>query len=270
MNIRNLANYSSVALTNSAQPQTQIVIDPSYGDVVGFTFDLSVATTGTLVSPTKVTRAISQVVIVDRNGNTLMQLEGKDLDKIAYLMSGRGNYTSPSDNSNSAVAWNSVIPFNIAMKDQPAKAIITFASYSSLASSGATGATLNLKVEVLYGNSKGITNFISVAQLNLTSGTNTYSSSLANMKKVVKMGFSVGSESNINHLNFSPDGKVDVYNSQTLQALKDLDDEFKDEGHPSGIIDLYTGVFEYSTASSRFVINGAGSDTISVYQIGEI
>lgn len=269
MYIRTLSNYSSVALTNSTQPKSQLVIDPSYGDVIGFTFDLSVVTTGTLVSPTKVTDAISQMVIVDRSGRTLMQIEGSDLNKIAYLRSKRGNYNAVPDNSNSAVEWNSLIPFNIAMKNQPAKVIITFAPYSALASSGATGATLDLKIDILYGNSSNKTNFINVAQLSLASGTNTYSSSLANMN-IIQMAFSVGSESNVNFINFSPDGKVDTYNSQTLQAFIDLDEELKDDGHQSGIIDLYVDGFNYSTASSRFVINGAGSDTLYVYQIGEI
>ncbi len=261
-------NYSSVSLTASTQTQTQVVIDPSFGDVVGLAVNLNVEAAGTLTSPTPVTRAISQFVVTDNQGKTLFQLQGRDLDKVAFLLSPSGTYTSAGNNSSSAyVYWDAVIPINISVKHQPAKAIVTFAPYSALASSGATGGTLNLSVDVVYGSSNGFTNAINVAQVTLSSGTNSYSSQLANMNTTL-FGFSVGTESNINYVNFSPDGKVDVYSSQTLQTFIDLDNEFTQSGHETGIFNLYVGPFAYNTASSRFVVNGAGSDTIYVYQIG--
>lgn len=260
-------NYSSVAYTASTQTQTQVVIDPSFGDVSGFAFNLTSTATGTLSSPTPVTRAISQIVVTDNQGKTLLQLQGRDLDKIAFLLSPQGEYTTASNNSNSPVSWNAILPVNIATKHQPAKVQVTFAPYSALASSGATGGTLSLSVDVVYAPTNGLTHQINVVQLALASGSNTYSSSLANLN-TLQLGFAVGTESNINYLNFSPDGKVDVYSSQTLQSFIDLDNALMRDGHQTGIFNLWVSPFNYSTSSSRFVVNGAGSDTIYVYQIG--
>ncbi len=261
-----LKQYSSVALTTGSQVQSTEIVNPK-GDVTALDFELSVTSVGTLSSPTPVTSAIQNLSVIDKNGKTILNVLGTDLPKIALWLSPDGAYVSPGNNATSAVTWNVVIPIAIKLADQPAKVQVTFAPYSALASSGATGGTISLTLNMWYG-SASYTTRIYKRTLTLNSGDNAFGYQLVDGINTQIMGFTIGTEGNMNNISFSNNGNIYQYNRLLPQQIINLENEVYRDQHQTGIFNMFVAPFVYDISKSVFSVNAGSSDTLNVFQIG--
>ncbi|MEK6760709.1 MAG: hypothetical protein AABX93_02185 [Nanoarchaeota archaeon] len=265
MKSKTVKQYASFALSASSQLQSQEIV-PTRGDIIGFDFNLTVDSVGTLVTPTKVTAAIEKLLIADKSGKPLIDCAGTDLPFIALLLSPHGSYDAPADNSTSSPVWNDLLALTGKLEDQPLFIQVTFAPYSALAASGTTGATVDFTIGVWYGQA---TQTLRVYKKVITGvvGDNYVDNVLNNGKITQSLSFRVGTESNLTSVTFSPTGATDDYQALLKQQIIDLEnDAYKDE-HQTGLFNLFVEPFEFSTANSSVDIVLSGTDTITVYQI---
>ncbi len=265
---RTLVQYSSVSLTSNAQAQTTVVI-PTLAAVTGIDLDLTVNVVGTLTGAKTIEKAIQRMVLSDRNGKVVMDIAGEDLPLLALALNPSGAYSTPETATASTDKYyRDVLGISAALANQPLSLQITFASYSALATSGATGATLDLIVNVWYGNNpSNITTRIYKRTMSVVSGDNFVGKNLVNGVVVSGMFFRIESESNLNSLTFSHDGEMDDFSRLLPQQLINLENDVWRDGHKTGIFHLPIIPFEVATQNTRLDFNCSGSDTISIFQI---
>ncbi len=262
---RTIAQYSSVSLTASAQVQNTFYVPP-VNNVTGLDINLSVTSVGTLVTPTPVINAISRLVVMDKSGQNIMDLSGSDLAKVALLLSPRGAYVTPAVNATTAVTWNCIIPITASLSEQPLSVQVTFAPFSALAASGATGGTITLTLNAWFGSALNTTR-IYKKSVSVLSGDNSEGIALVNGKSTSILGFSIGTEANLTDVTFSATGAVDDYNKLLPQQIIDLENEVYQDNHQTGLFNLFVTPFNADITNTRLVFNCSSTDTINLYQI---
>lgn len=258
----------SLALTAGNQTQGTEIIEPIEG-IRALNIDLTVTAAGTLVTAAKVTAAISSITVTDRAGRPVLEATGADLPIIYQQLNGSGHYVTP-DTATDATAkyFRCSLPLPIALKDQPCKLQVVFAPYSALAASGCTGATVVLDVRPDYGPVQG-TIRVHKHTFTLASGAgNKFGTQLSDGIKTVNMFLAVGTESNITDITYSSDGAIDEYSKLPLEFFIDKEKAQYLSGHTTGSVNLFLVPHVYNTSTSKLSLTGAGSDTLTVYQVG--
>jgi len=263
---RELVSYSITASTSDQVQSTQ-VIEP-LGDIVALQFDLSVVLSGTPSGAQPITKAIKRIALTDRNGIVIMDIAGTDLDKLEYwLMGGEYKYTTIPTAGTTTQSVSIKLNLPIKLSEQPAKIQITFAPYTDLATSGATGGTYTLKVRVWYGTALQ-TLRVYKRSVSLASGDNALGYQLPDGVNTQIFGFVVSSESAINYITFSADGTIDHYAKITLNDLAKIENQVFDSGHITGIFNMFVAPFKTDISKTRFTVNANASATMDIYLIG--
>jgi hypothetical protein len=264
---RTLIQYSSVSLSANAQVQSSQII-PTLADVTGIDWDLKVNVAGTLVGAKTVENAIQRMSISDRNGKPILDVAGTDLPLLALLLS-HGCYSTPETASEGVDKYyRDVLGITANLSNQPLSLQITFAPYSALATSGATGATVDLTMNVWYGsNLTNQTSRIYKRTVSLVSGDNFEGVNLVNGVNTQILAFKIGSESNLNSVNFSSDGSIDDLSKISPQQIINLENDAYRDKHQTGIFNLFVSPFEVRTQNTRLDFSASGSDTVNIYQI---
>lgn len=263
---RTPVQYSAVSLSANSQAQGSQIIS-TVADVTGIDLNLSVTAAGTLVGAKPVTNAIQRLVVADRNGKLLMDVAGTDLPFIAMLLNQRGAYDTPAVAVDAtAVKWNDVLGITAPLSVQPLYFQVTFAPYSALATSGCTGATVSLTVNVWYGSTANTTR-IYKKSVSVVSGSNEEGVNLVNGANTQIMGFSIITESNLSSVTFSSDGKIDDYSRIFPQQIIDLENDVYRDKHQTGMFNLFVAPFVASIQNTRLTFEASGSDTVNIYQI---
>lgn len=265
---RTLLQYSSVSLSANTQVQTAVII-PTLADVTGIDWDLKVNVAGTLTGAKTVEKAIQRMVISDRNGRPIMDVAGVDLPLLSLLLSPSGSYSTPETATESTDKYyRDVLGITAVLANQPLTMQITFAPYSALATSGATGATVDLTMNVWYGsNLENQTTRIHKRTMSVVEGDNFIGKNLVNGVNTGIMAFKIGTVSNLNSISFSSDGNIDDFSRLLPQQLINLENDVYRDGHQSGIYNLFVTPFKVATQNTRLDFNIAGSDIIDIYQI---
>ncbi|MCK4997147.1 hypothetical protein KAS08_02490 [Candidatus Pacearchaeota archaeon] len=265
---RTLMQYSSVSLSANAQVQSTQVI-PTLADVTGIDWDLKVNVAGTLTGAKTVENAIQRLVISDRNGKPVMDVAGTDLPLLSLLLSPNGSYSTPETATESTDKYyRDVLGITAVLANQPLSMQITFAPFSALATSGATGATVDLTMNVWYGSNLGNeTTRIYKRNVSVTEGDNFEGINLVNGVDVNTLAFKIGSESNLTGITFSSNGNMDDLSKMPLQQIRNLENDVYRDGHQTGIFNLFVTPFKVATQNTRLDFDASGSDTISIYQI---
>ncbi|MBS3087004.1 hypothetical protein J4226_00230 [Candidatus Pacearchaeota archaeon] len=265
---RTLVQYSSVSLDNNAQAQSSLVI-PTLADVIGIDWDLTVNAAGTLVGAKTVENAIQRMVISDRNGKPVMDVAGSDLPLLSLLLSPNGSYSTPDTaTQNTDKYYRDVLGITAVLANQPLSIQITFAPYSALATSGATGAIVNLTINIWYGSNLGdATTRIYKRTMSVVSGDNFVGKNLVNGVNTHILAFKIGSESNLSSVTFSSNGDMDDFSRLLPQQIINLENDIYRDKHQTGIFKLFVEPFKVETQNTRLDFSSTGSDTVSVYQI---
>jgi len=272
---RTVVQYSSVSLTTGTQVQSNVVL-PTPGDVLGIDIDLTVNVAGTLTGAKTVENAISRFSVADRTGKSIVDVAGTDLPFLSLLLTDIGAYTTPETATASTNKYyRDLLAITATLANQPLQLQVTFAPYSALATSGATGATVSLTIGVWYGVATNTTRIYKRA-VNVTAGDNFEGVNLVNSSMDSKtnlftktniLAFSIGTESNLNYVTFSSDGSADDLGKLIPQQLINLEDNRYRDGHQTGKFNLFVSPFVVQTQNTRLDFNAAGSDTITIYQI---
>lgn len=267
---RTLVQYSSVSLTDNAQVQSTQII-PTVADVTGIDWDLTVNAAGTLTGAKTVENAIQRMVISDRNGKPVMDVAGTDLPFLAMLLSPSGSYSTPDTATDATDKYyRDVLGITAILANQPLSLQVTFAPYSALATSGATGATVDLTVNVWCGSNLGNkTTRIYKRTVSVESGDNFEGINLVNGVPTSILAFTIGTESNLNSVTFSSDGSIDDLSKILPQQIINLENDVYRDQHQTGKFNLFVSPFVVQTQNTRLDFNAAGSDTVSIYQIAQ-
>lgn len=265
---RTLIQYSSVSLSANAQVQSTQVL-PTLADVIGIDWDLKVNTAGTLTGAKTVENAVQRMVISDKNGKPVMDVAGTDLPFLSLLLSPSGSYSTPDTATESTDKYyRDVLGITAVLSDQPLSLQITFAPYSALATSGATGATIDLTMNVWYGSNLGNeTTRIYKRTISVVSGDNFEGVNLVNGVNTKILAFKIGTESNLNSVSFSSDGNIDDLSKILPQQVINLENDAYRDQHQTGMFNLFVNPFAVETQNTRLDFNAAGSDTVNIYQI---
>ncbi len=264
---RTLVQYASVSLTAGNQTKNTVVI-PTTADIIGLDWDLKVTAAGTLVGAKTVEKSIQRIVLSDKNGKEILDCAGEDLPKLSMWLSPKGSYDTPETATDAtAKYYQDVLEIKAALANQPISMQVTFAPYSALADSGCTGATVDLTLNAWYGsNLENETTRIYKRSVSVVSGDNAMGMHLVNGKNTKMLTFSIGTESNLNSIDFSSDGSMTDLSNLLPQMLKNLEnDEYRDE-HQTGMFNLFVTPFKADTTNTGLNFNCAGSDTINIYQ----
>lgn len=259
-------SLSSISMGASASPQAEIDI-PNYGDVIALELILTQLTTGTLVGPVPMERAIQQISIKDKSGKPIWSsIRGRDL-KIFDRLLNVGNNRAVPNTSNSSQTYRWFIPCDIEQKDQVARLQATIAAFSDMATSGATGGTVTLDVIAWYQDQTQIaftTRFMRISQ-SIVSGLNRFGPNLPKNITIQHLLFAVGTEANITDITFSEDGNAELQEVRPSD-LTGIDAVRLTDGHVTGEFSLFNSPF-VATDKTILDVDGAGSDTVEWYLI---
>lgn len=263
---RKVKNWSSVSLTTSSQTQSTEIVQP-LGDIIGFQWDLTAVATGTLSSANTLLSAIESVVITDGQGRTLFDGVGEDLARVGLWVSKGGKYVTPAAISTTSQSWTAQINFPVKLADQNVKVQVTFAPYSDLASSGATGGTVSLTLRAIYGvlRDKAQTMRMYKSTQSVSSGDNSLGSQLPTVSNVNAMAFTVGTEGNITDISLSYDGSVTDISKVGVNYLKDAENDIYISGHQTGMFEFPITPFDVDASKTQLNFNMSSSDTIVIY-----
>lgn len=263
---RKVKNWSSVSLTTSSQTQSTEIVQP-LGDIIGFQWDLTAVATGTLSSANTLLSAIESVVITDGQGRTLFDGVGEDLARVGLWVSKGGKYVTPATISTTSQSWTAQINFPVKLADQNVKVQVTFAPYSDLASSGATGGTVSLTLRAIYGvlRDKAQTMRMYKSTQSVSSGDNSLGSQLPTVSNVNAMAFTVGTEGNITDISLSYDGSVTDISKVGVNYLKDAENDIYISGHQTGMFEFPITPFDVDASKTQLNFNMSSSDTIVIY-----
>lgn len=254
-------SLSNISMTTSNQPQNEVDI-PSYADVIGFIFELTASTTGTLSGANTLASALSRIGIRDVTGKNIFQeIRGVDLNTIStYQGIGQTITVATVSASNQTMRW--FVPCNIERKDMTSRIQVTIAPYSDMASSGATGGTVSLTTTAVYLDNTNVertTRYMRITQ-SIVSGANRFAPNLPKQVPIVSLLGTVGTESNITNFNFSADGNAELQ-QLTLGQITAMEDWLLVDGHLSGRFSLFNTAF-VSNDRTILDVNAGGSDTI--------
>lgn len=265
---RLITQYSSVALTSGSQSQTAVVL-PVLADLTGLDFDLTVNAAGTLVTANSVENAVQRISLSDRNGKTIFDVAGSDLPSLSKLLSPRGSYSTPDDATESTDKYyRDVLGISASLDKQPLTMQVTFASYSALAASGATGATVDLIINGWFGsNEDKVTTRIKKRSISVGVGDNSVGQNLVNGAKTDILAIKMGDESNLTSINFSADGSMEDYSKLLPQQIISLENDLYRDEHKANLFNLFVTPLMISTNNTRLDLTMSGAETVIVYQI---
>lgn len=261
-----IQSLSSISLTTGAQAQTQVDI-PVLGDIFALGFDVTVTATGTLSTPLTVNHALSEVSIKDKSGISIWQgIRGQDLGMLENFRNlGRARtvtvLTGGADN------YYTIVPCNIEQGAQTARLQLTLNPYSSLATSGCTGATVSINVIAFYKDQSAMTytERISRQTLSTANGRQRFASFLPQGSLITDMFFTVGTESYLTSIDFSENGAAEL-STITRQDLIALDNDRLVGGHATYAFSLYNSPFRPNT-TTVFDVIGSSADTMQLFLI---
>lgn len=258
----------TVTMTDS--PQTLSLEDiPSYGDIVGFIIKLTQSTTGTLVTPNPIDRAIRSFKIFDVKSESIWaNIAGSDLNILCTKL-GPGRAQTVPDTANSANSHEFYIPWNIEVKDQLARIEVQIAAYTDMAASGETGGSVTIQVVALYvkESKMGYTQRLTKLPQTVTgAGVDRFNAKIPRGQVIEHTFFTVGTESNVNSLNFSANGDGEL-NDIALNEMEALENMLDVSGHQTG--EFFLPHHPYNASSKTVLqVDFAGVDTINWYFIG--
>ena len=259
-------SVSSLAMSSASAPQTEVDI-LNFGDLIGLNIELTQSTTGTLTGANTIDFAIESMSIKDRLGNPIWQnVRGRDLNEFELLngfyVNNKGINTSVSTTSSTAATRRYHIPFRIDAAMFTAKFQMTIAPFSAMATSGATGGTVSVRVSAIYRNeaANDVTDRLLRLTQSVVSGTNRFAPNLPKGRLINHLAFTIGTESNLTRVTFSSDGSAEISDFTIAEAIA-LDQNLFNSGHVTGIINLYNSPF-VSTDVTIYDIEASGSDTL--------
>jgi len=259
-------SLSAISLTASAQAQSQLDI-PIYGDLIGIGFDVTCTASGTLSTPTTVNHAIQEVSIKDKSGIAIWQgIRGSDLGMLENFRN-LGRARTVTVLTGAANNYYTFIPCNIEQKDQTARIQLTLAPYSDLASSGCTGASVNITVVAYYKDQSAITytERFSRQTFTTTTGRNRLASFLPQGSLITDVFFS-GTEAYLSSIDFSENGAAEL-SGMTVADLTALDNDRLTGGHVSTKFSLYVSPFKPNTTTVFDYVGQSSSDTVQLFLI---
>lgn len=200
----------SKTLSVNTQDGTDYEI-PDLGDVAGIMIRVTASASGTLTTPAKLRAALSKIELRDKKGKTIFSnISGADLNNLQYQTCAAGKKTTETDTANSSNTDDYMLQWAIDRKDLPARMRITYAAYSALAASGATGGSAQVDVTILYRDgSTGSTSRVTKVTTTLATGENDVSALIPRGVLVNKILANV-TEANLTDVTMSRDGSEEL------------------------------------------------------------
>ena len=249
--------------TNSINAQT--VQAKVLGSIVGFKISVSASAAGTLTSPNAIEAAVQQLKISDSAHQPIHQISGLNLVTLAYHLSPYGTYVSPTSVSSSNATDTFLLFAPVSIANQPVYIDVTFAPYSALASSGATGGTAEVAVDLIIDTgARAPTLRSKVFTAQVVSGTTDISSILGQLN-TISLVFDSVTEADFTNMTFRAAGGVEI-ESKPLSAFVAEDTYYTDAGHKSGILALRASPFLKNPATLLKLL-ATGSFNPNVYQL---
>ncbi len=253
--------------TLSATTQTGATYEiPNKGDLAGFVIEISASATGTLTGASKLAAAVKSLSILDKSGNPIIQdISGSDVQqRLGFWLGNKGIYPTLTDVSGTAATDSVLIQISVDSSDLPAKVQITYAPFSDMATSGATGGNATVALTPIYRNGHtGTTDRVRKLVLSVASGSNALASYLPRGKILYKMGMRY-TATYLTDVQFSRDGSEEL--KMTENKFKAYERELFNSGHQAGLVflDMTPAII-----TDLMVLNWTTStaDTLSLYLI---
>jgi len=258
----------SGSLSASTQPLNEQVIS-NHGDIIALEFVLRTTVTGKLTNAKTMDHAIEQLQLKDKTGRFIMsKIRGIDLYMLERILN-LGNTKTIPVASSSQKEERFVIPINIERKDQFATLQTNIAPFSALADSGATGGTYTLEVSAWYVDQSdlGSTQRISRFTQSMGAGDNVVTPFLPKNVLVTALLFKVGTETNLDFINFSSDGTLELDSVQPSRYVG-LDNARLTGKHVTGEFDLYVTPF-LSTDNTQYSIQANAVDVVEHFVVSQ-
>jgi hypothetical protein len=262
--VRTLAEYSE-AMGTSDNVKSQVIIEPR-GDIVALSFRLTQSTSGSLSGARTIDNAIKSISLVDREGKPIFDIKGTDLPKLDFWTNGVGSYNPAPVTSATPQTRTWVLAIGVKLQDQPAKLQVVFAPYSDMASSGATGGNVALRIDVWYGVATHTTR-VYKREKALSVGDNALGVELVDGKNLIGLFLEFVNESNINHITFSADGSIDNRAKQILAQLAELERIVYRSGHITNLYNLFVAPFRTDITKTKLTINASSATSVVIWHI---
>lgn len=197
---------ASFTLSTANQDYQDIEI-PQIGDLVGIKLSVTATATGTLTGANKLISVLRDVSLRDKTGEPITQgISGGDLNYLLYVSNNSGKKLTETTISSSSATDTYNLQLSVDKTDLPAKLRIGANPYSAAATSGATGGTLSVDIEVFYRDEAvSSTQRVYKQTTSLVSGTNEIGQVLNRQRVIHKVGLGF-SESNLTSVLISSDG----------------------------------------------------------------
>ena len=251
------ANIASIAWEagDNDNPRSTLNI-PTIGHLIGIDLDLTVTTVdsvGVIKAGAKLMNAIKRMQIRDKNGGVIMNVTGRQLERIANQLSAVGqDVDSPNPPDNAVADYHRFIPITIRAEDQPAFLDITEAAESDMYSTDpTTNPAVNLSLRGVYRQS-GNVNTVRVKAFTPPTivGENPLGAYLPVGELVDKLlvlpndaGGNPLADSDVDFVRLTQ-GNFNYLQEATIDGkFQPEDTEFRRSGHNDGEINIRTPVF---------------------------
>lgn len=251
-------------LTDNAGVMGEVEIK-NKGGLMALGLVVTQSTTGTLVTPNPIDRALQLVSLKDSATNPIFSsIRGQDLAVLEHMFGQFGVNTAVPDTANSANKRKYILPVSIKREHLTAKLQITVAPYSAMAASGATGGSVTVKVIGIYGDGmepEKTTRYFRAEQ-EIASGTKSFGNKLTKQRLVSDGGLVgvVTTESNITSITFSADGGEELQ-AMTMDDFAAHETQTRVSGHVTGRFKIPHMAF-VPTEETVLDVDAAGTDTI--------
>lgn len=254
---------ASFTLSTANQDYQDIEI-PQLGDLVGVKLSVTATASGTLTGANKLISVLRDVSLRDKTGEPITQgISGGDLNYLTYISNNSGKKLTETTISSSSATDTYLLQMSVDKTDLPAKLRIGANPYSSSATSGATGGTLSVDIEVFYREEAVATTQRVYKQTTaLVSGTNEIGQVLNRQRIINKLGIGF-SESNLTSVLVSSDGSEQL-NMKTAAMTTFMEGARADARISDKLLVPVTPFF--ATDRSRLQILTSGSGNADIYQ----
>ncbi len=239
-------------MTTAAQAESSQPI-PALGAMQGFNLRVTEDaddTAGTVTSV--ISAAIDRFRIRDRKGAAIVDLTGRQLERVRNQLSPTGDdQDAPAPGDGTAVEWFAYFPFTIAAEDMPAQVDITWAPETALYSVSPTAnTTITVSMNGKFTQNKLRTMRIKAFTPANSAGNNALAQLLPEGEEVEKLlvlpddaGSNALVDADVTDVTLSIGG-YSLYQGATIPNVFEPEDaEFRRSGHTAGTLNFRAPVF---------------------------
>lgn len=254
---------ASFTLSTANQDYQDIEI-PQLGDLVGIKLAVTSTASGTLTGANKLISVLRDVSLRDKTGEPILQgIGGSDLNYLLYVSNNAGRKLTETTISSSSATDTYMLQMSVDKEQLPSKLRIGANPYSAAATSGATGGTLAVDIEVFYRDEAvARTQRVYKQTTALISGTNEVGQILNRQRIINKLGLGF-SESSLTSVLVSSDGSEQL-NMKTAGITSFMEGARADARISDKLL-IPTTPF-VATDRSRLQIITSGAANADIYQ----